>query len=568
MAAPSPNLWHRIFGGRGVAGGGLLGSINQGLTNVRGRLAAANAGERFADLAHNLAISEQKIPADVLAQQALARESWARHKALREQQQAMKALIGGQVPTSAMAGQGPPPGVGVFQPSFASPSAVTTPPFISQLQERLQPRNLSAYPVPRTQQRAPAIGGVTLDQNVLTPKVASLVERFPEFQPPPIQPQVTSSFAQAPIAQRPPSSASEYSPQIQGIRDQGLRLQEYGASANDMATFLAGTRMSQTQNPPVDMGAVAKLLENYNVSDPAELMNALRQGELPPAGSLTRKVELPDIPALITAGFDYDNISRAKQLANKGASPQEVYAALGQPSAAGKIKETQSETEAETLQKIPEIRDAHRVMRNVLDGLRNHPALDKIFAGKDSELKDFTGRSPAQMLVTEANKDPTILQTWGPGQSPIPFGVSTLEWKYPGTDYADFAALWNQLNGQVFLQAFQKLKGGGTITEVEGEQARRSQSSASILGTKENFLDALDSLDRINRVLVHRSRMKAGLGNEPLIIELTDGSRRTISKDQLSNLIPYRMDINGDAHFKVPGYDNEVFTWNPVTPIQ
>ena len=62
---------------------GLLGSINQGLTNVRGRLAAVDAGERFADLAHNLRISEQKISAKDLANYALAEKYRAEAKAER-----------------------------------------------------------------------------------------------------------------------------------------------------------------------------------------------------------------------------------------------------------------------------------------------------------------------------------------------------------------------------------------------------------------------------------------------------------------------------------------------------
>ena len=41
----------------------------------------------------------------------------------------------------------------------------------------------------------------------------------------------------------------------------------------------------------------------------------------------------------------------------------------------------------------------------------------------------------------------------------------------PGTDAADFTVLRNQLVGKQFLQAFQTLKGGGQITEMEGRKA-------------------------------------------------------------------------------------------------
>lgn len=41
----------------------------------------------------------------------------------------------------------------------------------------------------------------------------------------------------------------------------------------------------------------------------------------------------------------------------------------------------------------------------------------------------------------------------------------------PGTNATDFRAVLDQLSGSAFLQAFESLKGGGAITEVEGKKA-------------------------------------------------------------------------------------------------
>lgn len=41
----------------------------------------------------------------------------------------------------------------------------------------------------------------------------------------------------------------------------------------------------------------------------------------------------------------------------------------------------------------------------------------------------------------------------------------------PGTDATDFRAVLDQIGGAAFLQAFESLKGGGAITEVEGKKA-------------------------------------------------------------------------------------------------
>ena len=60
---------------------------------------------------------------------------------------------------------------------------------------------------------------------------------------------------------------------------------------------------------------------------------------------------------------------------------------------------------------------------------------------------------------------------------------------FPGTDQAKADALAKQLEGQAFLQAFQSLKGGGAITNVEGEKAtaaiarlQRNQSEGDYKG--------------------------------------------------------------------------------------
>lgn len=55
----------------------------------------------------------------------------------------------------------------------------------------------------------------------------------------------------------------------------------------------------------------------------------------------------------------------------------------------------------------------------------------------------------------------------------------------PGTDATDFRSVLDQIGGSAFLQAFESLKGGGAITEVEGKRAtdaiarlNRAQSDA------------------------------------------------------------------------------------------
>ncbi|TNE58609.1 MAG: hypothetical protein EP341_03060 [Sphingomonadales bacterium] len=54
------------------------------------------------------------------------------------------------------------------------------------------------------------------------------------------------------------------------------------------------------------------------------------------------------------------------------------------------------------------------------------------------------------------------------------YGLMSVIPVIPGTDMADTQALINQIGGQAFLTAFESLKGGGQITEIEGQKATQA----------------------------------------------------------------------------------------------
>lgn len=72
----------------------------------------------------------------------------------------------------------------------------------------------------------------------------------------------------------------------------------------------------------------------------------------------------------------------------------------------------------------------------------------------------------------------------------------------PGTKEADFNNRLGQLQGAAFLQAFNTLKGGGQITEVEGAKAtaainrmNTSTSEAEFKAAAQDFLDVIDTAE-------------------------------------------------------------------------
>lgn len=72
----------------------------------------------------------------------------------------------------------------------------------------------------------------------------------------------------------------------------------------------------------------------------------------------------------------------------------------------------------------------------------------------------------------------------------------------PGTDAWNFAQVRNQLKGQTFLQAYNSLKGGGAITEVEGTKAENAIARLDKAQSTEEFTAALKDLrDVVDRGL-------------------------------------------------------------------
>ena len=81
----------------------------------------------------------------------------------------------------------------------------------------------------------------------------------------------------------------------------------------------------------------------------------------------------------------------------------------------------------------------------------------------------------------------------------------------PGTAQADAAAIWEQVQGKAFLEAFSTLKGGGQITEKEGEKAtaaitRLSNRRQSPEGAKAAIAD----LRSVVKAAMARAQRKAG----------------------------------------------------------
>lgn len=80
----------------------------------------------------------------------------------------------------------------------------------------------------------------------------------------------------------------------------------------------------------------------------------------------------------------------------------------------------------------------------------------------------------------------------------------------PGTDAWDFAIKNKQAAGQAFLSAFETLKGGGQITEIEGKKATDAIATLSTSQSDESYLKALNDLRDVVSSGLARAQQKSG----------------------------------------------------------
>lgn len=88
--------------------------------------------------------------------------------------------------------------------------------------------------------------------------------------------------------------------------------------------------------------------------------------------------------------------------------------------------------------------------------------------------------------------------------------IGKIQSMIPGTDAASFDIAMKQLEGKQFLEAFESLKGGGQITQIEGEKATQAMSRMNKANTEEEFKKAAEEFKGILRNGVNRARLRAG----------------------------------------------------------
>lgn len=109
-------------------------------------------------------------------------------------------------------------------------------------------------------------------------------------------------------------------------------------------------------------------------------------------------------------------------------------------------------------------------------------------------------------LMDQIASDPNLPSILGIVQGNIPAGTPLVG---GGQDGADLGAKIEQLQGQVFLEAFESLKGGGAITEIEGQKAERAMARLNRNQSPEAYVAALNELREVIQAGMDRARARA-----------------------------------------------------------
>jgi hypothetical protein len=113
----------------------------------------------------------------------------------------------------------------------------------------------------------------------------------------------------------------------------------------------------------------------------------------------------------------------------------------------------------------------------------------------------------AVRLVDDLLKAPGFKQAVGASRM---LGVQ----KIPGTAARDFDIRLDQLQGKQFLQAFESLKGGGQITEIEGKKATDAIARMNASGSEAEFIKAAKEFQDVIRTGADRARKRIPAGEQ------------------------------------------------------
>lgn len=254
--------------------------------------------------------------------------------------------------------------------------------------------------------------------------------------------------------------------------------------------------------PVMDNGVPFDALQDMNGVNMAE--EDMMDADIAPA-DVAADVAAMEIPST-GMSFDFNSI-RVQSQEDYDALPveqQELLSAMKRgvqftPQSAAEFILGQTKARMETEQKIKLRQADPAVAASVERNAVATEAQQKATAQRRQATLDTIGSM--RSTINDVLQHPGFSGSVGAKNQAYLFGLKSEP--IAGTKEADFKAMLDQVQGGAFLQAFESLKGGGQITQVEGEKATqaivRAQQSQSEEGFKKSMNDFLSVLDRAEK---------------------------------------------------------------------
>ncbi len=141
--------------------------------------------------------------------------------------------------------------------------------------------------------------------------------------------------------------------------------------------------------------------------------------------------------------------------------------------------------------------DYANLERKAVDAMKT---IDKMIGSKDGKIKQHEG-----FETTVGLKGGSLL-----------FGLRSEP--FEGSQAANFMTLYNKVTGQAFMEAFQGLKGGGQITEIEGQKATQALIEMNTAQSEDAFIKAARDFQHYVKTGIDLAKQeKSGkLGEQPI----------------------------------------------------
>ncbi len=240
-----------------------------------------------------------------------------------------------------------------------------------------------------------------------------------------------------------------------------------------------------------------------------------QQFKLPNGGSVTRALKDPDGNRITPAEY---NVGLASDLAGgkEGGKIRGGAEATIETTADVASATAQGAAAAAAQVDLPAFVMQAQDTIDAVDGLRNDPALDSV-----TGLGGWV--NPAKLV--------------------------------PGTDAYDFRQRANQVQGKVFAQAYETLKGGGPITEIESAEAQKAIARMDTAQSKEAYLEALDDFENAIRRGVEKLEKQASgdFTYKPLTERSAAASQYTRNNPAKPTTQAERDDLPAGTYYRTPG---------------